>query len=220
MKRYSYTIKDHTVRVDHHEAEFTVYDIASWKPEIAQYYQTLLAHSRSLDYAKEYLGQMFFQKDTSLIDGALINSAIQLLVKCFSNPSNKGSRCLDRIKVFRKFAIEIGEEDLCEIFDRFYQIRNQFIAHNQYDFKENIVGLTVENETGTAKEIAELTIQTGFLYQQNKKILLRLIHVVECYVNSQLKNLQDKIVEEYNACQIKPELTQVQCEEITMQTAW
>ena len=46
---------------------------------------------------------MFFQKDTTLIDGALINSAIQLLIRCFSNPRNKGRGCLNSNEVFRTY---------------------------------------------------------------------------------------------------------------------
>lgn len=88
MQKYEYTIDDNTIQVISHEQELKVYDFGNWESEKILHYKSLLAHKKDMEYAKEYLNQMFFQKDSSLIDGALINSAIQLLVKCFT--SSKG----------------------------------------------------------------------------------------------------------------------------------
>ena len=128
MKKYNYMVVDNTVKVLGSEENITVFDLSSWSPNIINYYRALLAHERDLEYAEAYLNQMFFNTGTSLIDGALINSAIQILVKCFSNPSNMGRRCLDSTKVFRKHAESIGENDLTTLFAKFYAER--FKARN------------------------------------------------------------------------------------------
>ena len=108
MPDYQYTIRDNTVQVENHEHELTVLDFGNWESGKIGYYKSLLAHKRDMEYAEAYLNQMFFGDSTSLIDGALINSAIQLLIKCFTNPSGKGRSKLDEVKVFRTFAQKIG----------------------------------------------------------------------------------------------------------------
>lgn len=112
MNNYPYTIKDNTIQVVGYEKKIAVFDISKWKPENLNYYGTLLEQKRDMDYAKAYLNQMFFRSDTSVIDGTLINSAMQLLIKCFTNPSNKGRRCLEHKMVFGTYAKQIGEQDL------------------------------------------------------------------------------------------------------------
>lgn len=74
MNNYNYTVADNTVKAVGFEDTVTVFDISSWKPDMINYYRSLLSHKRDLEYAEAYLNQMFFQIDTSLIDGALINS--------------------------------------------------------------------------------------------------------------------------------------------------
>lgn len=197
-----------------------VYDIALWQPEKVKYYRSLLAQKRDMDYANAYLNQMFFGESTSLIDGALINSAIQLLVKCFSNPSNKGRKCLDSKKVFRTYAQKIGEEGLTKQFAQFYHARNTVISHDQVNYDENIVGLAVHVDSEIAKDIAELTIRTGYLYAQNQKILLRMVKVVSNYIDEQITELRQKFIDEYNGASGKPVLRVVSCENIPMATAW
>ena len=103
MNKYKYVIKNKTVQVIGYEDSITVYNIESWKPERVNYYRSLLAHRRDMDYAKEYLNQMFFDENTTLIDGSLMNSAIQLLVRCFSNPRGEGRNNLNSVKVFPSF---------------------------------------------------------------------------------------------------------------------
>lgn len=73
MNKYKYVIKNKTVQVIGYEDSITVYNIESWKPERVNYYRSLLAHRRDMDYAKEYLNQMFFDENTTLIDGSLMN---------------------------------------------------------------------------------------------------------------------------------------------------
>lgn len=220
MNKYNYTVADNTVKAVGFENAVTVFDLSPWKPGMVNYYQALLAHERDLEYAEAYLNQMFFQTDTSLIDGALINSAVQLLVKCFSNPSNMGRCCLDSKKVFRKYAKEIGEQDLTGLFSKFYDARNTVICHDQYNYKENIVGLAVNKITGIAEEIAEITVRTGYLYKQNQEILLRLIRVALSYVETQREELKSKLIAEYNEATAKPELHTVVCENIPLTNSW
>ena len=124
MSDYHYTIKDNTIQVIDKKQELTVYDFGNWQAERVSRYRGLLALKKDMEYAEAYLNQMFFGESTSLIDGALINSSIQLLVKCFSNPSGDGRPNLDSTKVFRTFAKSIGEEDLTKQFSQFYYARN------------------------------------------------------------------------------------------------
>lgn len=220
MSRYQYEIKDNTVSVIGAEKEVIVYDIESWKPEIVSYYRSLLAQRQDMEYAKEYLNQMFFQQDTSLIDGALINSAIQLLVKCFANPQENGRRRLDVQKVLCKYSKKMGEVDLTKQFGQFYTARNKVISHDELDFKTNIVGLAVNKSSGMAEDIAGLTLRTGYLYAQNQKILLRMVNVVSSYINDQLSGLDMRLIEEYNKEKHKPHLSTIACANIPMGNAW
>lgn len=220
MDKYQYTICDNTVQVIGFEDAVAVYDISNWKPELANRYRSLLAQSSDMDYAQAYLDQMFFSENSSLIDGALINSAIQLLVKCFSSQSGDGRRPLDSKKVFRSHSKNIGECDLTKQFSQFYDARNHVLAHDQLNFKENIVGLAIDFRNRTAEEIAGITIRTGYLYKENHQLLLRLIKVTKSYIENQMDQIERKVVEMYNAENPKPTLEKVKCENIPMATAW
>lgn len=220
MDTYEYTIENNTVKAIGFENNKIIYDLSSWKPEKVHYYRVLLSHKQDLEYAEAYLNQMFFQIDTSLIDGTLINSAILLLIKCFSKPTKSGRRCLDAIKVFRKYTASIGEEDLTDSFAKFYNARNMVIAHDQHDYKSNIIGLTVDTVSGNAEDIAELTIRTRYLYKQNQTILLRLLKITKKYIDEQLTSLRNEFISEYNESTTKPILNPIICENISKSTAW
>lgn len=220
MTAYRYTIKDNSVQVIGYEQELVVYDINNWKKEIILRYRALLSIKKDVEYAEAYLKQMFFGESTSLIDGALINSAIQLLVKCFSNLSGKGRLSLDVNKVFRTYAKSIGEEDLTKQFLQFYNARNEVISHDQNEFLENIIGLTVNRSTGIAVDIAEITVRKGFLYKQNYEILFRMVNVLLNYLQSQIEEIKKSLIEKYNDLSEKPNLDIVFCENIPMATAW
>lgn len=97
MSKYLYELSNGTLCVKNCSEPVEVFDLKQKMTEFTGYHRSLLAHKHDMDYAREYLQQMFFHKDTTLIDGALINSAIQLLVRCFSNPSCKGR---GRLRVF------------------------------------------------------------------------------------------------------------------------
>ena len=60
MNNYQYTIKENTIQAVGYEKKIAVFDISKWKPENLNYYRTLLAQKRDMDYAKAYLNQMFF----------------------------------------------------------------------------------------------------------------------------------------------------------------
>lgn len=220
MSDYQYTIEDNTVQVVGHEHEMLVCDMSSWEPEKTNRYRTLLAHKKDMEYAQAYLNQMFLKTDTTLIDGALINAAIQLLVKCFSNPSQKGRRKLDSKKVFRSFAKRIGEDDLTSQFDQFYRARNKVLSHDEHDFKENIVGLVVDQRTGAAVDMAEITIRTHYLFAENQKLLLRLVSIVLAYLDDQMETLKALLITDFNSERDKPELRSIICENVPISTAW
>lgn len=220
MNNYQYTIKDNTIRAVGYEKKIAVFDISKWKPENLNYYRTLLAQKRDMDYAKAYLNQMFFGFDTSLVDGALINSAMQLLIKCFTNPSNKGRRRLDYKKVFGTYAKQIGEQDLTSQFAHIYEARRTVISHDQNDFKENMVGLAINRNTGEAEDIAEVTIRTEYLYKQNQEVVLKMVTVVESYLDDQIEQQKKLIIDEYNKCVDKHQLAVMKCENMPMTTSW
>ena len=115
MSNFKYEIREQRYKVHGDEKEqFIVYRITEEKLSdngikgVYNNYLRLLAYDQDIEYAKAYIKQMFFGESTSLIDGALINSAIQLLVKCFTNPSGKGRPGLNATKVFQVYASEIG----------------------------------------------------------------------------------------------------------------
>ena len=219
MSKYSYIIEDNTVKAVGQE-NIEVYDIECLDLKSLNYYKTLLAHERDLEYAKEYLNQMFFHEGTTLIDGALINSAIQLLTKCFSNPENKGRGQLNENKVFRKFAKEIGEQDLTAQFQQIRDARNQVIAHDQLDFKGNIIGLAVNKNSREAEDIATFAIRTQYLYQKNQQLLLRMIDITMKFVDSQIKEQEKMILNAYNSLEVKPELQPIECKSIPLAKCW
>ena len=220
MPDYQNIIKDNTVQVENHEHVLTVLDFGNWESGKICYYKSLLAHKSDMKYAEAYLKQMFFSDDTSLIDGALINSAIQLLIKCFTNPSGKGRRKLDEVKVFRTFAPKIGEVDFTRQFSQLYDARNHVISHDQINYTENLIGLVVNSTDGSAEDIAELTIRTGYLYKQNQETLLRMVRVVLKYLDEQIIELKQSLLEKYNSLPKKPDLTKFCCENTPVAKSW
>lgn len=220
MSTYRYVLRDNTVYADGFEQEMVVLDLGDWEREKLFYYRSLLAHKRDLEYAEAYLNQMFFDVNTSLIDGALINAAIQLLVKCFSSQSLKGRRGLSDKKVFHTYAKKLGEADYLQQFYQLSTARNKVLAHDELDHVNNIVGLVVDRTSGEAVDIAELTIRTGYLYAQNKDLLLKMVRLALSYVCNQIENVKTGITEEYNNLPSRPSLAELSCETVPMATAW
>ena len=198
MNNLNYILTENNYFVDGHENQYIIYNIDNHCPQFAKHYKIMLAHKHDLDRAIACLDQMFFHPDTSLIDGALINTSIQLLVKCFSNPQNKGRKNLDYVKVFRSFSKSIGEQDFTRVFSKFRDARHEVISHDQEGFNENLVGITVDTTTNFAVDITDITIQTTYLYKQNQVLLKRLIAVAQKYVDDQIDQVKHKIIEWYN----------------------
>lgn len=219
MSKYLYELSNGTLCVKNCKEPLEIFDLRQEMPEFTEYYRALLAHKRDMDYAKEYLQQMFFHKDTTLIDGALINCAIQLLVRCFSNPSCKGRARLDSKKVFCKYAKKLGMDDMTKQFGQFYFARNHVIAHDQNDHNENIIGIVISKESGECIDVASLTMRTTYLYQQNKDILMKLISIVDSYIEQQLAEVESKIIDAYNSLVIKPNLSKIETN-IPPATSW
>ena len=120
---------------------YKVCEIIDFETVLTTRYQELLSQKHDLNRATAFLDQMFFKEDTSLIDGALINTAIQLLVRCFTKSGNNDRMRFDEIKVFKKYAMQNGEEDLSEIYLKFYNARNKVISHDELNYTNNIVHL-------------------------------------------------------------------------------
>lgn len=220
MEKLNCVILDGKCCVDGYQNKFEVLDIGYNNPQIIKQYKIMMGHRHDLDRALACLSQMFFSKETSLIDGVLINTAIQLLVRCFSNPSNRGRRKLSYIKVFRKYSMSIGQGDLTEQFSMFYDIRNEVIAHDQNDYQNNLVGLIVEKETRRAVDVADITLRTTYLYKQNQEILRRLITVAQKYTNLKIDELKQNIVEWYNDNCNEVSFSILECPNVETMNIW
>lgn len=199
MDEFNYIMVGNRYYVEGRENNYIVYNLGEYCPELARQYRIMMAHKHDLDRAYACLEQMFFNPDTSLIDDALINTAIQLLVKCFSNPSNKGRKNLDYVKIFRIFAKSIGEDDLTQHFSKFYHARNEVVSHDQAGFNENLIGITIDIDQNIAVDIMDITVRTTYLYKQNQILLKRIISIAQKYVSLQLDQIKQKLIEWYNA---------------------
>ncbi len=220
MSNYQYQVVDGKMLIQDSDLQCVIYDLKENFPQFSERYRALLAQKHDMKYAEAYLNQMFFGTDTTLIDGALINSAIQLLIRCFTNPQNKGRQCFDVNKVFKKFVKEIDEEDLTQQFKQFYDARNQVLAHDQINHTENMIGLVVDKNKEIAIDITSLTIRTGYLYKQNQVLLKRMISIVQRYIDFQLKAIEDIIMNEYNQLEKKPDLNEFKCPTVPIATSW
>ena len=90
----------------------------------------------------------------------------------------------------------------------FYNARNKVISHDELNYMNNIVGITINN-SGNACDITELTVSTHYVYERNKKLLLRLIHVAIEYCSEQLNGMKNQLIEKYNAIFPKPVLPEI-----------
>lgn len=198
MDEFNYITIGSRYYVEGQENNYIVYNLGEFCPELARQYKIMMAHKHDLDRAFACLEQMFFSEDTSLIDDTLINTAIQLLVRCFSNPSNKGRKKLDYVKVFRGFSRSIGEDDFTQQFSKFYNARNEVISHDQAGFYENLIGITIDVDKNIAVDITDITIRTTYLYQQNQVVLKKLISIAQKYVSEQLDQIKQKLIDWYN----------------------
>lgn len=198
MDEFNYITIGSRYYVEGQENNNIVYNLGEYCPELARQYRIMMAHKHDLDRAFACLEQMFFNQDNSLIDDTLINTAIQLLVRCFSNPSNKGRKKLDYVKVFRSFSHSIGEDDFTQQFSKFYNARNEVISHDQAGFYENLIGITIDVDKNIAVDITDITFRTTYLYQQNQVVLKKLISIAQKYVSEQLDQIKQKLIDWYN----------------------
>ena len=201
MIRYEVTDNGYCATAPHEN--YKVCEITEFEEELTNRYRELLSQKHDLERATACLNQMFFNKDTSLIDGALINTAIQLLVRCFTKSGSDDRMQFNYFKVFKKYAVQNGEEDLSEIYLKFYNARNKVISHDELNYTNNIVGITMD-DSGNACDITELTVSTHYVYEQNKSLLLRLLRVATAYCSEQLEHIKNQLIEKYNATSPKP----------------
>lgn len=207
------------LNIQSNDPNHVICDIAAWKPELYAYMQELLSQEKDLDYAEAALKQMFFGESTSLVDGVLINSAIERLTKCFEK--SKGSRPkLDAVKVFRTYAKEIGEQDLTITYESCRKARNTVIAHDQDTYLESGVGIVVDLKTRRAMDVVGYSVQTKYLYRENQKTLFRLVTVAKKYIEKQKMEVRDRLIADYNREQ--PQLTEMKMPEkdILFDHAW
>ena len=203
MSKFQYEIKNNKYKVsEDKKGQYIVYEITeellpdSRLKGVYRDYLRLLATELDLEYAQAYVNQMFFDEHTSLIDGALINSAIQLLIKCFTNPSGKGRPNLSPQRIFQSFAEEIGKQNYLRQYNQFYAARNTSIVHDQEDYLDNRIGLTVDNENRDLQEITSITNRRKFLYKQNAKIMREMLEIVLKYIERE-KAEKEKILLDY-----------------------
>lgn len=185
-------------------------------------YLSLLANEQDIKYASEYVNQMFFSEGTTLIDGALMNSAIQLLVKCFTNSAGKGRAQLNHEKVFDAFSKSTGRKSYLPQYLDFYNFRRRSISHDQDDFKDNIVGITVDTLDVKPVEITYINVRRKFLYKQNADILKELLTIALEFINDQKQHIENRLIEHYRT---KPfsEISKyklLDCKDIKLSNCW
>jgi len=222
MITFEYEITDNGYCVKTPHSEYEVLELIGFEPELTRRYKGLVAQKNDLDRAKACLEQMLFNVDTSLIDGALMNTAIQLLVRCFTKSNTADRLKFDEYKVFKKYAKEIGESDLHNTYMQFYQARNKVISHDELNYSHNIVGLTVTPDK-TACDVTYLAVSTRYVYKKNKDLLLRLINISSRYCDAQILDVGNLLVEKYNLAQPKPNLARIdraRLEEFESFNAW
>jgi hypothetical protein len=194
---------DQYVVIDDKDNKYKIYQIDDSNLDgfqrLFNSYLSLLASEHDLTYARAYIDQMFFSENTTLIDGALINSAIQLLVKCFTNPGGKGRSQLDEKKVFDKYAQSTGRESYIKQYYDLYNARNRSLAHDDSDYKDNMVGITVDTRDCKPVEIAYINVRRKFLYKQNADILKVMIVIALEFINEQKQQIENKLLEHYRA---------------------
>lgn len=201
MAKFEYEIKNHKYKVCEDEGnKYIVYRITEevlpdGMKGIYNNYLRLLAYDQDIKYAKAYINQMFFDEGTSLIDGALINSSIQLLVKCFTNPRGKGRPGLNPTKVFQVYANEIGEKSYLEQYNQFYEARRTALAHDQKDYLNSQIGLTVIKKNGIPLEITCIQVRSNYLYKQNADIMKKMLEIVSEYVNKERKEKEQRLLD-------------------------
>ncbi|WP_145412096.1 hypothetical protein [Paenibacillus xylanexedens] len=198
-----YTLdKNYCVVMDDENGKYRVYRIEESNigdfQKVYQRYLSLLANEHDLSYSKAYIDQMMYSVDTSLIDGALINSAIQLLLKCFNNSGGQGRAQLDYKKVFDTFAISIGKPSYLKQYNQLRNIRNQTLAHDQNDFKDNRVGITVDTDKNELVEITHIKIRQRFLYKENANIIREMTVIALEFIKLQKQKIEIELINYYS----------------------
>lgn len=198
--KFQYIIKDNQYVVkDDEDNRYKVYQMEGPQLQaLLDRYLSLLASEHDLKYAREYIEQMFFSEYTTLIDGALINSAIQLLVKCFTNSGGKGRSQLNHKKVFDIFAQSTGRKSYLTQYLDFYNIRRRSLAHDDVDYKDNIIGITIDTQECQPVEITCIRVRRRFLYEQNAEILKEMILIALEFINNQKKQIENKLIKHYD----------------------
>lgn len=195
---YTFT-DDYCVVMDDKEGKYKIYQIEESNigelQGMLKRYLSLLANEHDLTYSKAYIDQMFYSENTTLIDGALINSAIQLLVKCFNNSGGKGRAQLDFKKIFDSFAKSIGKPSYLKQYNKLRDIRNQTLAHDENDFKENKVGISIDTHEGKIVEITHIKIRQKFLYEQNANVLKEMIEIALKFIDGQKQEIESVLID-------------------------
>lgn len=206
MNELKYEIKDGKYKVTNDEkGQYKIIQLNTTNSEdingLCNRYLMLLSYEQDLKYANQYLVQMFFGENnsTTLIDGALINSSIQLLIKCFTNPSGKGRPGMDAKKVFEKYAMETGKKSYLKQYNQFYAARTKVLAHDQDTYLESMIGLTLDTIKCQPVEVAWISVRTRYLYKQNADILKEMLEIVLDYIKEQKEQIEKKILEYYGS---------------------
>ena len=219
MGKFQYEYTNGKYRVKNCDEEFLILEIDGFEIELTKRYRELLSQKHDLERAQACLDQMFFNKDTTLIDGALINSAIQLLVRCFTKSGKEDRLKFDEVYVFEKYSISIGEENLYKQYMQFYVARNKVLSHDELNYHNNIVGITIDLH-GTAQDITPITVSTTYVYKQNKDLLKRLINIAHRYAEEQISTVEKLLIDRYNACDPKPILSPIDSTRLGTFDSW
>lgn len=206
MSKLKYEIKDDKYKVSSDEkGQYKIVQLDTTNigenEGIYNHYLKLLSYEQDIKYAKQYLQQMFFGENnsTTLIDGALINSSIQLLVKCFTNPAGKGRPGLDAKKVFDQYAMKTGKKSYIKQYMSFYDARTTVLAHDQATYLESMIGLTLDTLKSQPVDITYIAVRGQYLYKQNADILKEMLEIVFAYIKEQKQQVERKLLEYYGS---------------------
>lgn len=205
---FEYEITKNGYEIKEEKSQYKVLELENFEPVLTLRYKELLAQKHDLDRAEACLKQMFFSKASTLIDGTLMNTAIQLLVRCFTKSGINDRIKFDENKVFKNYALQIGESDLSQTYLQFYNARNKVISHDELNYSNNVVGITVDADD-VACDITHLTVATRYVYEKNRDLLLRLITIASKYCDIQLDKVKLLLIDKYNEMECKPILAPI-----------
>lgn len=133
-------------------------------------------------YGKEYVNQI------------LIDSTIQLLIKCYSSTKNNGRIQLNSNQVFNNFSNQ--KDHLIEYFNLYKDQRNQIISHDEKNYLDHQLYIVL-NDLGEVNDLRLIGKHMHFFTEDTIRILSDLLDISINYCNEQINKVKEKIKQEF-----------------------